>query len=87
MRGGPNIGLYGSLPGMAAFSARQDGRQSGAQGSGSGGGGVDGMNPDIESGFDAPAEGTVGGASEGMIPLRYRQAVGRYFQRIVEDGE
>ncbi|MCL2710891.1 MAG: hypothetical protein FWE95_08415 [Planctomycetaceae bacterium] len=84
MRGGPNVGLYGMLPGMGTFANRQDGRQSGAQGSGRGGG-ADGMNPDFDEGFEASAEGTVGGASEGIIPLRYRQAVGRYFQRIVEN--
>ena len=83
-RGGPDIGLYGMLPGMGSFAERQDGGKSGAQGFGSGEG-IGGMNPDVEDGYEAATEGSVGGTSRGAIPLRYRQAVGRYFQRIVED--
>ena len=85
-RGGPNIGLYGMLPGMSAFAESQGRQQSGGQAYGSGGG-ANGMNPDFEEGYGVTAEGTIGGTSEGVIPLRYRQAVGRYFQRIVESGE
>jgi len=82
-RGGPNVGLYGALPGMSSFVDAQ-GRQSGGQAFGGSGNGVGGMNPDDEVGYEVFVEGTVGGSSEGVIPLRYRQAVGRYFQRIVE---
>jgi hypothetical protein len=85
-RGGGNVGLYGMLPGMSAFAEGQGGRQTGAQAFGQGGVGG-GLNPDFDSGYGVSPEGEVGGASEGIIPLRYRQAVGRYFQRVVEAGE
>ena len=85
-RGGPNVGLYGMLPGMSAFSDSQsEGRGGAAM---FGGGGADGgINPDMGSDYDLSVEGAVGGSSGGAVPLRYRQAVGRYFQRIVEEGE
>ena len=84
-RGGPNVGLYGMLPGMASF-AEQGGGQGGSPMYGGGGSGG-GVNPDVENGYEMSAEGTVGGTGAGAVPLRYRQAVGRYFQRIIEEGE
>ena len=85
-RGGANVGLYGMLPGMASFSDAQSGGQGNRQSRGMGGSSAD-SDYDMESGYETSAEGTVSGASEGAVPLRYRQAVGRYFQRIIEETD
>jgi len=85
-RGGPNVGLYGMLPGMAAFFDAQGGRNDGGQNlPGMGNASQDGMGFDTTSGYETTAEGTVSGTGEGVVPLRYRQAVGQYFQRIIDE--
>lgn len=82
-RGGGNVGLYGSLPGMTSLEDARGGTGGGG-GNGKGGSGT-GMDFETES-YEAGAEGTVSGTAEGTVPLRYRQAVGRYFQRILEES-
>ena len=83
-RGGPNVGLYGMLPGMSAF-ADIHGSGKGGQHLGGKGGAGGKADADADTGYEISVEGTVSGTGEGAIPLRYRQAVGRYFQRIIED--
>ncbi len=83
-RGGPNVGLYGMLPGMSTLHDAQGGGQGGNNLLGKGGTGQD-ADSELDGGYEATAEGTVGGSTEGVVPLRYRQAVGRYFQRILEE--
>ena len=85
-RGGANVGIYGMLPGMASFSDAQSGEQGNRQSLGMGGMAAD-SDYDMGNGYETSAEGTVGGAGEGAVPLRYRQAVGRYFQRIIEESD
>lgn len=83
-RGGPNVGVYGMLPGQAAFADSQGGGQGGASMYGTDGSGP-GAEFDPGEGYEITAEGTVSGTGEGTVPLRYRQAVGRYLQRILEN--
>lgn len=85
-RGGGNVGLYGSLPGMASLYDSRGGGRGDRNRRGTGGSGDTGLS-DTAEGYETTAEGTVGGATEGAVPLRYRQAVGRYFQRILEETE
>lgn len=78
-RGGGNVGLYGSLPGMMTMYDSRGGGRGNMSGQGKGGAG--------EGDPETALEGTVGGTAEGAVPLRYRQAVGRYFQIILEESE
>lgn len=85
-RGMGNFGLYGNLPGMAAFRDFQSGGRGNGNSRGSGQG-EEGTEFDFGEGYDTNAEGTVTGTTEGAVPLRYRQAVGRYFQKILEESD
>lgn len=85
-RGRGNVGLFGMMPGMTSFFEGQGGGHGGGNSRGKGGPG-DGLEFDSPEGYETSAEGKVGGTGEATIPLRYRQAVGRYFQRILEESE
>jgi hypothetical protein len=83
---GPNIGLFGGLPGIDQ-PMEMGGRGQGNPNDEGKGGSLGGANPDLNPSYEASAEGTVGGASEGAIPLRYRRQVGKYFQRVSEETQ
>lgn len=79
-----NMGLFGQLPGMdqmaGAFSQR------GGEADGSGATRPGGSNN--ISGVDASGNAVeAGGAAGTVVPPRYRNRVGAYFQRVVEEGQ
>jgi hypothetical protein len=84
-RRGGNVGLYGSLPGIA---------QSYASGSGSGdrlaresGSGQGGANPDSAAAeITIPKPSGAGGAGDATVPPQYRRRVGQYFERLAEES-
>lgn len=79
-----NIGLYGGLP---ALGPRGNGRGTAQLGPGPGSPGslAGGNNPDQPTLVEADATGAASGAGQGTIPLRYRQRVGQYLQRLAEE--
>jgi hypothetical protein len=81
---GPNVGLYGGLPGMtgmAGFDGGGDDRSATGRGTSNGG-----ANPDRAQPLDRATEAASGGTGEGLVPLEYRHRVGQYFQRIAEEA-
>jgi hypothetical protein len=76
-----NTGLFGRMPGMAEGRGRN--RSGPTAGSSSAGGATAGQ-PGAAS--DSAAEFTAGGTAGAAIPPRYRNRVGAYFQRIIEEG-
>jgi len=79
-----NIGLYGGLP---ALGPQGSGRGTAEFGPGPGSPGslAGGDNPDQPTFVEADATGAASGAGQGTIPLRYRQRVGQYLQRLAEE--
>lgn len=79
-----NMGLYGGLP---ALGPQGSGRGTAelSPGLGSPGSLTGGSNPDDPTLVEAGATGAASGAGQGTIPLRYRQRVGRYLQRLAEE--
>ena len=80
-----NVGLYGSLP-TAGPSGGEGRGQSGVVGTG------ESKQQAADSGSAFPhsplaEQGSASGASQGLIPPRYRQRVGQYFERIADESK
>jgi hypothetical protein len=78
------VGLYGGFPGMDQ-PIEHGGSGRGNPDDQGKGGSIGGSNPDSDHSYESSAEGTLSGASEGAIPLRYRRQIGHYFERIAEE--
>jgi hypothetical protein len=77
-----NVGLYGSLPKMSKSSKNAGGRAQQAGGAHS-----EGQTPDSEdpSATDGAARMKAVGASDTVVPPRYKRKVGEYFQRVADE--
>ena len=79
-----NIGLYGGLPALGP-QGRGAGASQFGPGPGSLGSLTGGNNPDEPTLVETDATGAAFGSGQGLIPLRYRQRVGQYLQRLAEE--
>ncbi len=81
-----NVGLYGNQPMMDPSQSRMghSPSQHGAGTRGRGADGSDGRSP-REGGLSFRRQLTSGGAGELPVPARYRDRVGRYFQRLADE--
>ena len=84
-RGGQNnVGMYGGLPTLGPAGMGQGNSQQ-AAGPGSGGSLAGGHNAQDPALISTDATREASGVGQGEIPLRYRQRVGQYFQRLAEE--
>jgi hypothetical protein len=79
-----NMGLYGSLPALGPQGSGRGTTEMSA-GPGSSRSLVGGQNPDEPAMIQSEATGSASGVGQGAIPLRYRQKVGQYLQRLAEE--
>jgi hypothetical protein len=82
-RGSRNVGVYGGMPGRSPQPGGNGGQgKQGQTGSGQFGSRNQANDPGL---VEANAAGGASGAAQGAAPLRYRQRVGDYIQRINEE--
>jgi hypothetical protein len=79
-----NVGLYGQSPTQGSGNSEGDPNSGGGPADGSHGGGQVSDNRATQVGVKPPA--TTGGDSAEAIPLRYRQRVGQFFQRMQDEA-
>jgi hypothetical protein len=82
-RGSRNVGIYGGMPGRTPQAGGSGGQgKEGQTGSGQFGSRNQANDPGL---VEANSAGGASGAAQGAAPLRYRQRVGEYIQRINEE--
>jgi hypothetical protein len=81
--GSSNVGLYGGMPGRSQQPGGSGGQgKAGQEGTGQFGSRNQTNDPSLQ---EASATGGAFGAAQGSAPLRYRQRVGQYIQRVNEE--
>lgn len=77
-----NVGLYGGLPGQAGGDGGEGRYGNGQEGSGNFAGGSTGGDPNL---VESAVAGSATGSASGAVPVRYRQRVGQYIERVNQE--